>query len=98
MSAYQELLAQRQELDRQIEEVRKNEVAAAVRQVQDIIQEFGLTAAQCGFGSSNTAEVRRPAKAKYITPDGKTWTGRGKPPNVFKALVAAGHKMEEFLI
>jgi DNA-binding protein H-NS len=98
MSVYLELLAQRQELDRQIEEVRKNEVAAAVRQVKDIIQEFGLTAAQCGFGSNSTAEVRRPAKAKYITPDGKTWTGRGKPPNVFKALVEAGHKMEEFLI
>lgn len=97
MSAYQELLAQRQELDRQIEEVRKNEVAAAVRQVKAIIREFGLTAAQCGFGSES-AVVRKPAKAKYITPEGKTWTGRGKPPNVFKELVQAGHRMEDFLI
>ncbi len=94
MSIYKELLAQRNELEKQIEEARKNEVALAVRQVRDIIQEFGLTPAQCGFGSNSTAEVRRPAKAKYITPDGKTWTGRGKPPNVFKALVKAGHKMK----
>lgn len=98
MSIYKELLAQRNELERQIEEARKREIAIAVRQVKDIIQEFGLTAAQYGFGSNSTAEVRRPAKAKYITPDGKTWTGRGKPPNVFKALVEAEHKMEEFLI
>ncbi|WP_408612949.1 H-NS family nucleoid-associated regulatory protein [Candidatus Accumulibacter contiguus] len=56
-----------------------------------------IDGSQCGFGQKDEV-VRRPAKAKYISPEGKTWTGRGKPPRVFKALVEAGHKMEEFLI
>ncbi|MEF8767480.1 hypothetical protein [Candidatus Accumulibacter contiguus] len=49
MSAYQELLAQRNELDRQIEEIRRNEVGLAIRQVKEIIQEFGLTAASAAL-------------------------------------------------
>jgi DNA-binding protein H-NS len=95
MSTYQELLAQRQELDRQIEEIRKNEVGAAIRQVKEIIKEFGLTAAQCGFGPEG---VKKSVKPKYMAPDGKTWTGRGKPSKVFKALLESGRTMEEFLI
>lgn len=102
MATYQELLAQREALDKQIEDARKAELSNAIKQVKAIIQQYGLTAAQCGFGSSTTevtTATRKPAKDKYITPDGKkTWTGRGRAPKEFQALLDAGHDKEEFLI
>jgi len=101
MPNYQELIAQRDELNQRIDEARRTEVAEAIRRVKDIIHEYDLTAAQCGFGvgAAGAKKTRTPVKAKYITPDKKvTWSGRGKLPNVFKALVEAGHRMEDFLL
>ena len=101
MPNYQELIAQRDELNQRIDEARRTELAEAIRRVKDIIQEYDLTAAQCGFGAgaAGTKKARAPVKAKYITPDKRvTWSGRGKLPNVFKALVEAGHRMEHFLL
>lgn len=103
MATYQELLAQREALDKEIEAARKSELADAIAKVKAVIHQYGLTAAQCGFGSSATTEgaaaTRAPAKPKYITPDGqKTWTGRGRAPKEFQALLDAGRNKEEFLI
>jgi len=39
---YQELLAQRDELNQRIDEARRTEVAEAIRRVKDIIQEQAL--------------------------------------------------------
>lgn len=105
MATYKELLAQREELNKQIEDARKSELADAITRAKAIIKEYGLTAVQCGFGSSTSeptevaSATRAPAKPKYITPDGKkTWTGRGRAPKEFQALIDAGHQKEEFLI
>ncbi|WP_291997121.1 H-NS histone family protein [Candidatus Accumulibacter sp. ACC012] len=101
MPNYQELLAQRDELNKRIDEARRTEVADAIRRVKGIIQEYDLTAAQCGFsaGAAGSKKARTPVKPKYITPDKTvTWSGRGKLPNVFKALIEAGHRMEHFLL
>jgi len=101
MPNYQELIAQRDELNQRIDEARRTEVAEAIRRVKGIIKDYDLTAAQCGFGAgaAGTQKTRTPVKAKYITPDKTvTWSGRGKLPNVFKALVEAGHRMEDFLL
>lgn len=105
MATYHDLLAERDELDKRIEEARKAELSDAIKQVKATIKEYGLTAAQCGFGSvtNEPTEVatttRAPAKPKYITPDGaKTWTGRGRAPKEFQVLLDAGHDKEEFLI
>lgn len=105
MATYKELLAQREALNKQIEDARKAELADAITRAKAIIKEYGLTAAQCGFGSSTNeptdvaTATRAPAKPKYITPDGtKTWTGRGRAPKEFQALIDAGHDKEEYLI
>ena len=82
MTTYQELLKQREELDAQIAEVRKNELAGAVAQARQIVQEFGLTA-QDVFGGAARQSKAKGAKVapKYRDPaTGATWTGRGKPP------------------
>lgn len=103
MASYHDLLAERDELDKRIEEARKAELSDAIEQVTAIINKYGLTAAECGFRTNEPTEVttttRAPAKPKYITPDGKkTWTGRGRAPKEFQALIDAGHDKEEFSI
>jgi DNA-binding protein H-NS len=105
MATYHELLVEREELDKRIEEARKAELSDAIQQVTAIIKKYGLTAAECGFGSSTNeptevaTSTRAPAKPKYITPDGKkTWTGRGRAPKEFQVLIDAGRDKEEFLI
>lgn len=104
MTSYKELLAQRAELDKQIEAARKTELADAMNKVRAIIKEFNLTPAECGFIdkeniSAASANSRSPAKPKYISPDGKNvWSGRGRMPKVFQDFVQSGRSIDEFLI
>ena len=85
MSKLQELIAQREALDKQIAETRKNELREAIRTVQSLVAEFDLTSADV-FGSARTdkkADKRtgRKVAPKYRDPaTGKTWTGRGRAP------------------
>lgn len=104
MATYRELLAQRAELEKQIEATRSQEVAAAIAQVKDLIAEYGLTAVDCGFkltapgGLSTAAKIRTPVAAKYRGPHGETWSGRGKAPNWLTSLVAQGRDKTDFLV
>ena len=85
MSKLQELIAQREALDKQIAETRKNELREAIRTVQALVAEFDLTSADV-FGNARTdkkADKRtgRKVAPKYRDPaTGKTWTGRGRAP------------------
>jgi DNA-binding protein H-NS len=100
MATYQELLAQRDALDKQIEDARKAELSNAIKQVKAIILEYKLTSAQCGFSGveqSVATKSTKPVAVYYRTPDGTEWSGRGRTPVPIQALVNAGHKIEEFL-
>ena len=94
MTTYQELLKQREALDAQIAEVRKGELANAVSQARQLVQEFGLTA-QDIFGGTRQSKVKgTTVAAKYRDPStGATWSGRGKPP-----LWIAGKDRAQFAI
>lgn len=103
MATYKELLAQRAELEKQIEETRSQEVAAAVAQAKQLIAEYGLTAADCGFkltatGAQTAGKTRMPVAVKYRGPNGETWSGRGKAPNWLTNLVAHGRDKADFLV
>ena len=79
MTTYQELIAQKKLLDQQIDEARKLESKAALASVQELVREFGFTAQQVFPWKP---DGKKSAPAKYQDPEsGKTWTGRGKPPN-----------------
>ncbi len=87
MISYKDLLKQREALEQQINEARQREVASALAQVRSLVAEFGLTV-QDVFPSGRASVRGRGATAgskvppKYRDPaTGKTWTGRGKPPN-----------------
>ena len=101
MATYQELLAQREALDKQIEETRQAESKAAIAQVRQLIAEWQLSAEDCGFKTA-VAPASKKAKsvvaAKYRGPNGETWSGRGRAPKWLEALEAQGRKRAEFLI
>ncbi|HEY9208318.1 H-NS histone family protein [Acidovorax soli] len=82
MSSYKELLKQREDLERKINEARRNELSEAVAQVRALIAEFGLTAQDVfPAGRARSASAGSKVAPKYRNPaTGQTWTGRGKPP------------------
>ena len=101
MANYKELLAQREALDKQIEELRQAELRSAIEQVRQLIAEWRLTAEDCGFKSvaaSGVKKAKSVVAAKYRGPNGETWSGRGRAPKWLEALEAQGRKRAEFLI
>lgn len=98
MASYKELLAQRDALNKQIADARKVELADAIKQVKAIIQEYELTAADCGFISEDSAvKLKKPVAVYYRTPNGDEWSGRGRTPVTIQELLNQGHTIEEFL-
>lgn len=82
MATYQELLQQREQLDRQIKEAAEREKSEGIAKVKALIEQYGLTASdifsrRAGSGKSAGGKVA----PKYRNPStGETWTGRGKAP------------------
>ena len=83
MSSYKDLLKQREELEKQIQDARKRELAEAVSKVRALVDEYGLTAAVVfpPARSTRTSGAGSKVPPKYKNPEtGETWTGRGKAP------------------
>lgn len=79
MARYKELLAQKEALEKQIEEARRVEAAAALEQVCKTIADFGFTPDDI-FGKRRKSKGQAVA-AKYRNPEnGDTWSGRGRAP------------------
>ncbi len=82
MNDYQELIAQKAALDKQIEEVRQADRAEAIAQVRRMITFFGLNAGELGVApiAKRTKRVQKAAPAKYFGLNGETWSGHGRAP------------------
>ena len=96
MATYHELVAQKAAIDAQIEEARKTEVSAAVAEVKRLVGEYGLTAADCGFGAK-AKKAGGKVSVKYRGPNGEAWTGRGRTPAWILAQESAGRTRESLL-
>ena len=97
MTTYKELLAQRAELEKQIEAARKEALVSAIAQVRAIVAEYALTEEDVFAKKSARPQAtgtHKPVAPTYRDPaTGATWTGRGKPP-----LWIAGKDRLNFLI
>ncbi len=100
MATYRELLEQRETLEQQIAEARQTEVAAAIAQAKQLIGEYGLTAADCGFRglAALAGKTKTTVAVKFRGPNGETWSGRGKAPNWLTSLESQGRHRDEFLV
>ncbi len=98
MSSYKDLLAQREKLEKQIEEAKASEYAEVLNDVKQKISDYGFSLAELGLSRAKAAKAGGRARvgvaAKYRDPEsGATWSGRGKPPRWI-----AGKNREQFAI
>lgn len=82
MNNYQELLKQKESLDKQMEEVRLADRVEAIVQARQLIAFFGLNAVELGLIApvKRAKAVRKAIPAKYFGPNGETWSGHGRAP------------------
>ena len=101
MASLKELLAQKAEIEKKIDEVARNERAEAVAKVRALMAEHGLSIADLGnraparAGKASGGKV--PAKYRDAA-TGQSWSGRGLRPNWLKAALAGGKKLEDFAV
>ncbi|ACC69310.1 H-NS histone family protein [Paraburkholderia phymatum] len=98
MSSYRELLAQREKLEKQIEEAKAREYAEVLNEIKQKMADYGITLAELGGSRAKAVKTAGRPRAgvapKYRDPaSGSTWSGRGKPPRWI-----AGQEREKFLI
>ncbi|WP_244814713.1 H-NS family nucleoid-associated regulatory protein [Caballeronia sp. Lep1P3] len=98
MPSYKELLAQRESLERQIEEAKSREYAEVLNEIKQKMADYGITLQELAGGrsgkSAKASRSRSGVAPKYRDPEsGSTWSGRGKPPKWI-----AGQDRDNFLI
>lgn len=78
MPSYQDLVAQKKELDQRIADARRNEAEEALATIKQLISTFDFTIQQVFPWPQQT---KKKVQAKYYdAASGKSWTGRGKMP------------------
>lgn len=105
MTTLKELLAQQAELAKKIEEVRKAEVADAIKQVKAIIEEYELAIEDIfpqkrssAYTSSASPKAKGFAKYQSRIDPKLTWTGKGRKPAWVITFLGNGGTLEELLI
>jgi DNA-binding protein H-NS len=101
MATLKELLAQKETLEREIEQTKKQERSAAIAKVRELMGEYGLTMADLSGKTppKPAGKKGRTVAAKYRNAaTGDTWSGRGLKPNWLKAALVAGRKLEDFAV
>ena len=87
MATYQELLAKKEALEKQIIEAKAREKAEGIAKAKAIIEQYNLSASDI-FSRKGAAGSRGgKVAAKYRNPNtGETWTGLGKAPKWIERL------------
>ena len=104
MATLQELMAQKEALERQIDETKSSERGQAVEKVRALMAEYGLTVADLGTRAGKPAAKKGKSgggkvAAKYRnTSTGESWSGRGLQPRWLKAAIASGRKIGDFAV
>ena len=104
MATLQELIAQKEELDRQIEQTKTRERSQAIEKVRALMDEYGLSAADLATrGSPKGAKKAKggggKVAAKYRNAStGESWSGRGLQPRWLKAAIAGGRRIGDFAV
>lgn len=81
MSTLAQLLAQKAQLEAQIEAARTAENADAIAKAKALVAEYGLTMEDVFGGAKRGRKASSSVAPKYKDPiSGATWTGRGKAP------------------
>jgi len=95
-----DLIAQREALDRKILELKSAAKSEAIARVRQLMEEHGLVATDLStIAQGKVASPTRKVAAKYRDPtSGATWTGRGLKPKWLAAALAGGKALQDFAI
>jgi DNA-binding protein H-NS len=98
MATYAELKAQAEALLRQAEEVRRQEIQGVIAEIRTKMAEYGLTLQDLGGKFSvKGSRSRSKREARYIGPNGQTWSGGpGRKPQWVREILAAGGDIEQY--
>ena len=101
---YQELLAQREQLNRDIEQARQSQLQTAYTQIREIMESVNISEADLlarfqHKTSKVSATSGTKVAPKYINHEtGDTWTGRGRKPAWVETALRNGRQLEDLLI
>lgn len=102
MASLQDLIAQKEALEREIERAKQQGRTDAIARIRALMDEYGLSAADLAGRSSKGKSAKSKGgkvAAKYRNSStGETWSGRGLQPRWLKAALAAGRKLDEFTL
>jgi len=92
-------------LQKQAEEIKAQEFAKTLQEIQAKMEAFGITVADLEGGRGRARKSvgageksANPVPAKFRGPNGESWSGRGLMPRWLAALVAQGQAKETFAI
>ena len=92
---YRDLLAQADELDRQIALAREVEAVGVLAEIKAKIAEFGFTVDEV-FATKKTRKPRERSGPTYRDPkSGATWSGMGREPGWIKGMDRATFVVSE---
>jgi DNA-binding protein H-NS len=101
VASLQDLLAQKEALDREIESTKRKERGEAVEKIRSLMTEYGLTTGDLAARPAQKAKggTGKKVAAKYRNnATGETWSGRGLQPKWLKAALASGRKITDFTV
>ena len=101
MTTLAELLAQRQEVEKQIANLQGAARSEAIDKIRALMAEHGLSVADVTDGPDGrnaNESAKRQAAVKYRDQAGNTWSGRGLKPRWLTAALQAGGRLEDFAV
>lgn len=99
MTELEALIAQRDDLQRQIDTIEAARRADVIAQAHAALKALGLTAAELVPARvSRKARPRAVAPVRYRDDKGNTWTGRGKQPVWLREALAGGATLGTYLV
>ncbi len=91
-----ELMAIRNIVSEKRQEKLEDAKTALIAEMRTKIEALGLTYEDVMEAGPRRTRSKLPPR--YISPDGKTWSGRGNPPRWIHDLEEAGHNREDYRI
>ena len=101
MASLQELIAQKEALEREIDRTRRQDRSDAIANVRALMNEYGLSAGDLSGKGSIKIRAGKGNKvaAKYRNAaTGETWSGRGLQPKWLKAALVGGRQLADFAL
>ena len=98
MASLKELLTQKEALDKQIEQTRRQDRDAAVEKVRSLMADYGLSVTDLSVKRAKKTTGAKVAAKYRNKATGDAWSGRGLQPKWLKAALAAGRKLQDFAV